>query len=64
MWLRTPDELTGRPFWLIGMSALALSLAYGVFLGTMVIQSLWLQTQMGYTAQWAGFALAPVATTC
>ena len=43
-----------------GMSALALSLAYGVFLGTMVIQSLWLQTQMGYTAQWAGFALAPV----
>jgi DHA2 family multidrug resistance protein len=42
------------------MSALALSLAYGVFLGTMVIQSLWLQTQMGYTAQWAGYALAPV----
>ena len=41
-------------------SALALSLAYGVFLGTMVIQSLWLQTQMGYTAQWAGYALAPV----
>jgi DHA2 family multidrug resistance protein len=43
-----------------GMSALALSLAYGAFLGTMVIQSLWLQTQMGYTAQWAGYALAPV----
>jgi MFS transporter, DHA2 family, multidrug resistance protein len=43
-----------------GMSALALSLAYGVFLGTMVIQSLWLQTQMGYTAQWAGYAMAPV----
>jgi MFS transporter, DHA2 family, multidrug resistance protein len=43
-----------------GMSAIALSLAYGVFLGTMVIQSLWLQTQMGYTAQWAGYALAPV----
>jgi len=43
-----------------GMSALALSLAYGVFLGSMVIQSLWLQTQMGYTAQWAGYALAPV----
>ena len=43
-----------------GWSVLALSLAYGVFLGTMVIQSLWLQTQMGYTAQWAGYALAPV----
>jgi len=42
------------------MSALALSLAYGVFLGSMVIMSLWLQTQMGYTAQWAGYALAPV----
>jgi DHA2 family multidrug resistance protein len=26
----------------------------------MVIQSLWLQTQMGYTAQWAGYAMAPV----
>jgi DHA2 family multidrug resistance protein len=43
-----------------GMSALALSLAYGLFLGSMVIQSLWLQTQIGYTAQWAGYALAPV----
>jgi MFS transporter, DHA2 family, multidrug resistance protein len=43
-----------------GMSALALSLAYGLFLGSMVIQSLWLQTQMGYTAQWAGYAMAPV----
>ena len=43
-----------------GMSALALSLAYGLFLGSMVVQSLWLQTQMGYTAQWAGYAMAPV----
>ncbi len=43
-----------------GFSALALSLAYGLFLGSMVIQSLWLQTQMGYTAQWAGYAMAPV----
>ncbi|HUX25017.1 MAG TPA: DHA2 family efflux MFS transporter permease subunit [Burkholderiales bacterium] len=43
-----------------GMSVLALSLTYGLYLGTMVILSLWLQTQMGYTAQWAGYALAPV----
>jgi DHA2 family multidrug resistance protein len=43
-----------------GMSALALSLAYGVFLGSMVVQSLWLQTQLGYTAQWAGYTMAPV----
>ncbi len=27
MWLRAPDELTGRPFWLIGMSALAMAAA-------------------------------------
>ena len=26
-WLRAPDELTGRPFWLIGMGSLALSAA-------------------------------------
>ncbi len=43
-----------------GMSAIAMSIAYGLFLGSMVILSLWLQTQMGYTAQWAGYALAPV----
>ncbi|MCJ7433811.1 MAG: hypothetical protein MUO77_10025 [Anaerolineales bacterium] len=27
MWLRAPNELTGRPFWIIGMSALAVSAA-------------------------------------
>ena len=27
MWLRAPDELTGRPFWLIGMGALAVAAA-------------------------------------
>ncbi len=27
MWLRAPDKLTGRPFWIIGMSALAVSAA-------------------------------------
>lgn len=27
MWLRAPDELTGRPFWLIGMGSLAVSAA-------------------------------------
>jgi hypothetical protein len=25
MWLRAPDELTGRPFWIIGMAGLAVS---------------------------------------
>jgi len=27
MWLRAPDELTGRPFWVIGMGSLALAAA-------------------------------------
>jgi hypothetical protein len=27
MWLRSPDELTGRPFWLIGLGALAVAAA-------------------------------------
>ena len=27
MWLRAPDELTGRPYWLIGMGSLALTAA-------------------------------------
>jgi len=27
MWLRAPDEITGRPFWVVGMSALALAAA-------------------------------------
>ena len=27
MWLRAPDELTGRPYWLIGMGSLAISAA-------------------------------------
>jgi len=27
MWLRAPDELTGRPFWLIGMRSLAIAAA-------------------------------------
>jgi hypothetical protein len=27
MWLRAPDELTGRPYWIIGMSSLAVAAA-------------------------------------
>jgi hypothetical protein len=29
MWLRAPDELTGRPFWLIALAALAVASALG-----------------------------------
>jgi DHA2 family multidrug resistance protein len=42
------------------MGALALSLAYAVFFGNVVLLPLWLQQYMGYTATLAGMALAPV----
>ena len=38
----------------------ALSIAYGVFFGNVVLLPLWLQQYMGYTASLAGMALAPV----
>ncbi len=37
-----------------------LSVAYGVFFGTVVLLPLWLQTTMGYTATDAGLVTAPV----
>ena len=41
------------------MGLLSLTLAYSVFFLGVVILPLWLQTQMSYTALWAGFAIAP-----
>ncbi|MGV3726279.1 DHA2 family efflux MFS transporter permease subunit [Hydrogenophaga sp.] len=38
----------------------ALSIAYGLFFGNVVLLPLWLQQHMGYTATWAGLATAPV----
>ena len=40
--------------------SLALSIAYGVFFGNVVLLPLWLQQWMGYTSTTAGMALAPV----
>jgi MFS transporter, DHA2 family, multidrug resistance protein len=40
--------------------AFALSVAYAVFFGNVVLLPLWLQQWMGYTATAAGMALAPV----
>ncbi len=37
-----------------------ISLGYLTFFGNVVILPLWLQTQMGYTATWAGLAAAPI----
>lgn len=42
------------------VGTLALSLGYLTFFGNVVIFPLWLQTQMGYTATWAGIAAAPM----
>uniref|UniRef100_UPI003340387D DHA2 family efflux MFS transporter permease subunit n=1 Tax=Castellaniella defragrans TaxID=75697 RepID=UPI003340387D len=39
---------------------ISLSVAYGVFFGTVVLLPLWLQSTMGYTATWAGVVSAPV----
>ena len=42
------------------MGTAALSVAYGLFFGNVVLLPLWLQQYMGYTATWAGMAMAPV----
>jgi len=42
------------------MGTLALSVAYGTIFGNIVLLPLWLQQYMGYTATWAGLAMAPV----
>ena len=41
------------------IALLVLCLNYGAYFGTIVIQPLWLQTDLGYTATWAGYAVAP-----
>jgi MFS transporter, DHA2 family, multidrug resistance protein len=38
----------------------AVSLAYGLFFGMVVVMPLWLQQFMGYTATWAGLVTAPI----
>jgi MFS transporter, DHA2 family, multidrug resistance protein len=42
------------------VGAVALSVAYGLFFGNVVLLPLWLQQWMGYTATWAGIVTAPV----
>ena len=51
-------HLFGRRNFSFGV--LALSVAYGLFFGNVVLMPLWLQQWMGYTATSAGMALAPV----
>jgi DHA2 family multidrug resistance protein len=41
------------------LGTLVFCLGNGIFLANMMLLSLWLQTQMGYTATWVGLATAP-----
>jgi DHA2 family multidrug resistance protein len=45
------------------LGTLALCLGYAVFFGNVVMMPLWLQTQLGYTATWAGLVAAPSGIT-
>jgi len=38
---------------------LALGLGFSLFFASLILVPLWLQTQMGYTSLWAGYATAP-----
>ena len=42
------------------VGSLSVSIAYFAFSGINVVYPLWLQTTLGYTSTWAGFAIAPV----
>lgn len=51
-------HLFGQRNFLVG--TIILSFGYLVFFGNVVVLPLWLQTNMGYTATWAGLAAAPI----
>ncbi len=45
--------------WNFTLGTIAICLGYAVFFGNVVLLPLWLQTQIGYTATWAGLVAAP-----
>ena len=45
------------------LGTVTLCLAYGLFFGNVVLMPLWLQTQLNYTASWAGIVTAPSGIT-
>ena len=51
-------SLFKRRNFLVG--SLSVSVAYFAFSGVNVVYPLWLQTTLGYTSTWAGYAIAPV----
>jgi DHA2 family multidrug resistance protein len=52
-------RLFARRNFLVGVAAM--SIGFMMFFGISIVMPLWLQTQMGYTAVWAGLAVAPVS---
>ncbi len=44
-------------------AVVTIAITYGAFFASIVIAPLWLQTNMGYTATWAGLATAPAGVT-
>ncbi|MGH8176079.1 MAG: DHA2 family efflux MFS transporter permease subunit [Steroidobacter sp.] len=52
-------RLFARRNFLTGVGAA--SIGFMLFFGISIVMPLWLQTQMGYTAAWAGLAIAPVS---
>ena len=52
-------RLFARRNFLVGVAAT--SVGFMMFFGISIVVPLWLQTQMGYTAAWAGLAVAPVS---
>jgi DHA2 family multidrug resistance protein len=45
------------------LGTVALCLAYGLFFGNVVLMPLWLQSNLNYTATWAGIVTAPSGIT-
>jgi DHA2 family multidrug resistance protein len=45
------------------IGTLAFCLGYGLLFGNLVLLPLWLQTQLGYTATWAGLVAAPAGVS-
>ena len=45
------------------LGTLAMCLGYAVFFGNIVLMPLWLQSNLGYTATWAGLVSAPSGLT-
>ncbi len=45
------------------LGTVAFCLGYAVFFANVVLMPLWLQTQLGYTATWAGLVAAPSGIT-